>query len=278
MSKIQIVTDSSVRLSDEEIEKYHIEVVPLRIEVDGKNYIDGIDITPTEFVEKMKEAKNLPKTSQPSLGDFVGVYSKYASQDKTILSIHMLSSLSGTVNVAREAAKISHGDVTVVDSDFTDRAQGFQVLKAAEMAENGATMDEILKEIEQIKNETGLYLAFPTLTNLIKGGRISRVTGMMSTLIRLKLIIQLKDQELVPVKKTRSMRGIEQYFDELINKFTQIPDLHAVGLSHVDAYDYGKELEEKIHALRPEVPVFLSETGPVIATHTGEKAMAVIYY
>ncbi|BDR58652.1 DegV family protein [Xylocopilactobacillus apicola] len=278
MSKIQIVTDSSVRLTPEEIEKYQIEVVPLRIEIDGKNYVDGIDITPLEFVEKMREATNLPKTSQPPLGDFVGIYSKYASQNQEVLSIHMAAFLSGTVNVAREAANISHGQVTVIDSGFTDRAQSFQVLEAAKMAQEGATMEEIVAAIEKIQSEVGLYLAFPTLTNLIKGGRISRVAGMMSTLIRLKLIIQLKDQELVPVKKTRSMKGIEQYFDELIDRFTQIPDLHAVGLSHVDFYDYGKELEEKIHKIRPEVPILLSETGPVIATHTGEKAMAVIYY
>lgn len=278
MSKIQIVTDSSVRLTQEEIEKYHIEVVPLRVEIDGTNYVDGVDITPIEFVEKMKAATNLPKTSQPPIGDFVGIFSKCASEDKEVISIHMAESLSGTVNVAREAAKISHGDVTVIDSGFTDRAQAFQVLKAAEMAEAGANVDEIKSEIEHIKGETGLYLAFPTLTNLIKGGRINRVAGMMSTLIRLKLIIQLKDQQLVPVKKTRSMKGIEQYFDELIDRFTQIPDLHSVGLSYVDFYDYGKELEEKIHKIRPEVPVLVSETGPVIATHTGEKAMAVIYY
>ena len=278
MSKIQIVTDSSVRLTPEEIEKYHIEVIPLRIEVDDKNYIDGIDITPIEFVEKMKQATNLPKTSQPPLGDFVGVYSKHASQNTEVLSIHMAAFLSGTVNVAREAAEISHGKVTVIDCGFTDRAQAFQVLKAAEMAESGASMDEILEEIKKVKEQTGLYLAFPTLTNLIKGGRISRVAGMMSTLIRLKLIIQLKDQQLIPVKKTRSMKGIEQYFDELIDRITQIKDLHSVGLSYVDFYDYGCELEQKIHKVRPEIPVLVSETGPVIATHTGEKAMAVIYY
>ena len=95
----------------------------------------------------MKKSKNLPKTSQPPLGDFVGIYSKYASQNRPVISIHMAASLSGTVNVAREAAKISHGEVTVIDSDFTDRAQSFQVLKAAKMAQKGATKDEILKAI-----------------------------------------------------------------------------------------------------------------------------------
>lgn len=278
MHKVQIVTDSSARLTKEEIAKYEIEIVPLRIDVDGRNYIDGVEISPTEFVEKMKKAKNLPKTSQPPLGDFVGIYSKYASQDRPVISIHMAASLSGTVNVAREAAQISHGEVTVVDCDFTDRAQSFQVLEAAKMAQAGATKEEILDAMEQIKSETGLYLAFPTLTNLIKGGRISRVTGMMSTLIRLKLIVKLENQELIPVKKTRGMKGIEQYFNDLVDRITKIPNLHSVGLSYVDNYDFGKKYEDKIHQARPEVSTLLSETGPVIATHAGDKALAIIYY
>lgn len=278
MNKIQIVTDSSVRLTKDEIEEYEIEVVPLRIDVDGHNYIDGIEISPEEFVDKMKKSKNLPKTSQPPLGDFVGIYSKYASQNRPVISIHMAASLSGTVNVAREAAKISHGEVTVIDSDFTDRAQSFQVLKAAKMAQKGATKDEILKAIDQVKKETCLYLAFPTLTNLIKGGRISRVTGMMSTLIRLKLIVKLENQELIPVKKTRGMKGIEQYFNDLVDRITKIPNLHSVGLSYVDNYEFGKKFEDKIHRVRPDVSTLLSETGPVIATHAGDKALAIIYY
>ncbi|BDR59480.1 DegV family protein [Xylocopilactobacillus apicola] len=278
MSKIQIVTDSSVRLTKQEIEEYEIEIVPLKVEIDGKNYLDGIDITPIEFVEKMRQATNLPKTSQPSLGDFVGVYSKYASNGQTVLSIHMLAALSGTVNVAREAAKISHGEVIVVDSDFTDRALAFQVLKAAQMAKSGASIEEILTEIEKVRDETKVYLALPTLTNLVKGGRISRVSGVLSTIIRLKLVIELKDQKLLPVKKTRSMKGIEQFYNGVIDEMLQNPNLHSIGISYVNAEDYAKSLAAHIFRIRPDIPTLLAETGPVLATHIGEKAIAILYY
>lgn len=122
------MTDSSVQLTPEEVEKYDITVVPLTITIDGKSYVDGIDITRSDFVKKMNEAESLPKTSQPPIGRFVDVIKKLTADGSQVIGIFLAKSLSGTIDAARQAAEIAgqSDNVTIIDSELTDRAEGFK--------------------------------------------------------------------------------------------------------------------------------------------------------
>lgn len=203
LSKIKVMTDSSVQLTPEEIEKYNITVVPLTISIDGHNYIDGVDITRSDFVKKMNESKELPKTSQPPIGRFVDTISDLTADGSSVIGIFLSKNLSGTIDAARQAANIAgkSDSVYIVDSNLTDRAEGFQVLAAAKDAQAGKTIDEILKHVEQIKSTQKLRMMVVDLKNLIKGGRLGALTGKVATLLNIRIELHMPNGNLSIAKK-----------------------------------------------------------------------------
>ena len=189
---IKIVTDSTITVEPELIEKYGITIVPLAILIDGVLYQDT-DLSAAQFMSKMKVSKNLPKTSQPPVGVFSEVYDQLAEDGSQIISIHLTKALSGTVEAARQGAMLSNADVTVIDSDFIDQGLKFQVIEAAKLAAEGATKEEILAAIEKTKKNTELFIGIANLDNLVKGGRVNRVTGVLSGLLNIKVVLELAD-------------------------------------------------------------------------------------
>ena len=137
MTKIKIVTDSSVTIEPEVAKELDITIVPLSVMVDGVVYSDA-DLAEGEFLRLMQSSRNLPKTSQPPVGVFADVFEQLAEDGAQIISIHMSHALSGTVEAARQGATLANADVTVVDSSFTDQAMKFQVTEAAKLAKEGA--------------------------------------------------------------------------------------------------------------------------------------------
>ena len=127
MTKIKIVTDSSITIEPELARDLNITIVPLTVMIDGVVYSDS-NLKEGEFLQLMKSSKNLPKTSQPPVGVFAEVFEDLSAEDVQIISIHMSHALSGTVEAARQGATLAKADVTVVDSSFTDQAMKFQVV------------------------------------------------------------------------------------------------------------------------------------------------------
>lgn len=278
MKKITIVTDSSAQLSPDEIKELNIKVLPLTILIDDKTYIDGENIAKVEFMELMNSAADLPKTSQPPLGKFVELYDQLGKNGSEVISIHMTESLSGTVNAARQAAQMTQTKVTVIDSGFTDRGLAFQVIEAAKLVKNNAEATTILNEIETVKENTRLFICVRTLDNLVKGGRVSRVVGAVSSLMNMKLIFELVDGKLESRVKGRGMKPINRWNQELKEKLKQTENLAEVSFSHAADFDYISKLKEDFQLAMPDVKMTMDHTGPTIATHTGEGAYAIIYY
>ena len=215
MTKIKIVTDSSVTIEPEVAKELDITIVPLSVMVDGVVYSDA-DLEEGEFLRLMQSSRNLPKTSQPPVGVFADVFEQLAEDGAQIISIHMSHALSGTVEAARQGATLANADVTVVDSSFTDQAMKFQVTEAAKMAKEGASLDEILAKIEEVKEKTELYIGLSTLENLVKGGRIGRVSGLISSLLNIRVIMQMKNHQLEPIVKGRGAKTFKKWLDDLI--------------------------------------------------------------
>ena len=278
MKKITIVTDSSAQLSPNEIKELDIKILPLTILIDDKTYIDGENIEKVEFMELMDNAADLPKTSQPPLGKFVELYDQLGKDGSEVISIHMTESLSGTVNAARQAAQMTETKVTVIDSGFTDRGLAFQVIEAAKLVKNDAEETTILNEIETIKENTRLFICVRTLDNLVKGGRVSRVVGAVSSLMNMKLIFELVDGKLESRVKGRGMKPINKWNQELKEKLKQTENLAEVSFSHAADFDYVNKLKEEFQFAMSDVKMTMDHTGPTIATHTGESAYAIIYY
>ena len=274
MTKIKIVTDSSVTIEPELVKQLDITVVPLSVMIDNVVYSDADLKEEGKFLQLMQESKNLPKTSQPPVGVFAEVFEELSKDGSQILAIHMSHALSGTVEAARQGASLSTADVTVIDSSFTDQALKFQVVDAAKLAQEGKDMEEILTRVEAIKNNTELYIGVSTLENLVKGGRIGRVTGLLSSLLNIRVVMQMKDHELQPIVKGRGAKTFKKWLDELTTTLSE-RSVAEIGISYSGSADWAKEMKESLQAY-VEKPISVLETGSIIQTHTGENAWAVL--
>ena len=275
MTKIKIVTDSSVTIEPEVAKELDITIVPLSVMVDGVVYSDA-DLEEGEFLRLMQSSRNLPKTSQPPVGVFADVFERLAEDGAQIISVHMSHALSGTVEAARQGATLANADVTVVDSSFTDQAMKFQVTEAAKLAKEGASLEEILTKIEEVKEKTELYIGLSTLENLVKGGRIGRVSGLISSLLNIRVIMQMKDHQLEPIVKGRGAKTFKKWLDDLT---VSLPNKQVaeIGISYAGSPELALEMKE---SLQPYVkkPISVLETGSIIQTHTGENAWAVLIH
>ena len=274
MTKIKIVTDSSVTIETELVNQLGITVVPLSVMIDNVVYSDADLKEEGTFLHLMQESKNLPKTSQPPVGVFAEIFEDLSKDGSKILAIHMSHALSGTVEAARQGASLSTADVTVIDSSFTDQALKFQVVEAARLAQEGKDIDEILSQVEEIKNNTELYIGVSTLENLVKGGRIGRVTGLLSSLLNIRVVMQMKNDELQPIVKGRGAKTFKKWLAELTSSLTE-RSVAEIGISYSGSADWAKEMKESLQAY-VEKPISVLETGSIIQTHTGENAWAIL--
>ena len=273
MTKIKIVTDSSITIEPELAKYLNITIVPLTVMIDGVVYSDS-NLKEGEFLQLMKSSKNLPKTSQPPVGVFAEVFEDLSAEDVQIISIHMSHALSGTVEAARQGATLAKADVTVVDSSFTDQAMKFQVVEAAKMAKAGATLEEILEKLEEVKAKTELYIGVSTLENLVKGGRIGRVTGLISSLLNIRVVMQMTNHTLTPIVKGRGAKTFKKWLDDLKESLRE-KEIEEIGISYAGGPEFANQMKEELQEF-VEKPIPVLETGSIIQTHTGENAWAVL--
>ena len=273
MTKINIVTDSSITIEPELAKDLNITIVPLTVMIDGVVYSDS-NLKEGEFLQLMKSSKNLPKTSQPPVGVFAEVFEDLSAEDVQIISIHMSHALSGTVEAARQGATLAKADVTVVDSSFTDQAMKFQVVEAAKMAKAGATLEEILEKLEEVKAKTELYIGVSTLENLVKGGRIGRVTGLIRSLLNIRVVMQMTNHTLTPIVKGRGAKTFKKWLDDLKESLRE-KEIEEIGISYAGGPEFANQMKVELQEF-VEKPISVLETGSIIQTHTGENAWAVL--
>lgn len=274
---IKIVTDSSVKLPQAIIEKYDITVVPLNILIDNVLYSDADLQEEGQFRQLMTSSKHLPKTSQPPVGLFAQIYEKLMEQGADeIIAIHLSASLSGTIEASRQGAQLSGAKVTIVDSQFTDQALGFQVSEAGRLADEGADKDTILASLQEIREKTELFIGLSNLENLIKGGRVNRVSGLIGTLFKVHVVMSFTDGHLIPIVKGRGNKTFQRWLDAFKEKLEQ-EKIKAIGISYSGnkrlADNLANDLERHLN-----MPVQMMETGAIIQTHTGEGAFAIMVH
>lgn len=278
MAKIKIITDSTADLRDEQIRKYSIEIVPLTITIDDKSYTDRVDLSPVEFLEKMGQSIELPKTSQPSTGTFLELYDRFTDEGYDIISIHMTGGMSGTVRSAESAAKMAKGNVTVIDSRYISKALSFQVLEAAELVSKGKTVQEIVDHLEKVRNQTRLFIMVDTLENLVKGGRIGKGKAFLGSLLNIKPIASLEGGEYTPVSKARSYSQVIKYLVKQFSEDLKGKNLKRIGIVHTEAKELASQLSSAINGITEIQDIEIDYTTPVIATHTGKGTIALMYY
>jgi DegV family protein with EDD domain len=203
---VQIVTDSGTDmiLASDQFDVSKIRIVPLIVTLDGESYREGVDIRPDEFYRLLAASSDLPRTSQPSAGDFAEVYRELAQMGEEILSIHMSSGLSGTYNAAVAGAElVPEARVTHVDTKTLSAAAGWQVVAAARAAQAGWKMEEILVLLKRINDASDSIYTLKELKYLIHGGRISHMQGLIASAFQIKPLIGVEKENGTYVQRGR---------------------------------------------------------------------------
>lgn len=280
MAQVKIVTDSTAMLTPEEAAEFDVKIVPLSITIDGTSYQDGVTLSRVEFMDKMAEAKNLPQTSQPALGYFTEVYESIMAADPEtqIISIHLTKGLSGTADAARQAALMVEGDITTLDSEFIDRAEGFQVLAAAKLAAAGASKEAVLAEILRVRDNTQLYLTVSNLDNLVAGGRLSKTAGFIAGVLNIKVGAHIEQGNINVEVKGRGAKSTKAYLKKIVEQMQAAPNgVAAIGISHAGIPVEAQELADKVNEVFPDVKIVVQQTSPTVSTHTGAGAIGFSY-
>lgn len=277
MAKIKIVTDSTCG-KNPELKDFDVTIVPLSVMVDGVVYMTDENFSDISYMKMMKNAKSLPKTSQPAIGVFAKVFEELTADGSIVLSIHCTKNLSGTVESARQASRLVKGEVHVVDSGFIDQGLSHQVIKAAEMAAtNNYSVDEIIEEINKIKENERLFIGVSTLENLVKGGRVSKAKGLVSSILNIKVLFELTKDGLQPVQKGRGTKVFFKWLGDLKEELRG-KNIIKLGISYAGLAELAENIKKEIQDEFPHLNIQILHTSPAVSTHTGEGAFAVMYY
>jgi DegV family protein with EDD domain len=267
-----VVTDSAADLTRADIDEYQIKIAPLHIQF-PEGGVSAEEITPDEFYSRLKAMEpDIPTTSQPSAGSFAEMYRALAETDPDILSVHISSGLSGTLESARLGAQeVSGSNITLVDSLTLSGGQRFQVLAAAKGLRAGWGVPKILERLDHIRAATETIYTLETLVYLARGGRIGRVQALAGSILKLKPIIKVDkaDGKYDTVGKERTMpkalQGIRQY---LLGVYGAETPLH-VSVMHGQFADQANilsdMLKEKLNVAKSEI----LRISPVLGVHTG---------
>lgn len=269
---MQIVTDSAADLTLEEIQKYRIQVVPLQIHFQNGTISAG-EISPDDFYQRLKGCfPQLPTTSQPASGVFKTIYEKIYDRGERILSMHISSGLSGTLESARAAAsQLPENAVTLVDTLTLSGGQRFQVLAAAQAIKNNWSVEAMLERLEGIRKASEVVYTLETIEYLRRGGRIGRVQAIAGTLLKIKPIIHVdpSDGKYSSLGRERTIkRSILKIAAELEKRFGPDEPLW-VNVLHGQYAEKAKQLadvlKERLNVHRFEI----LRISPVLGVHTG---------
>jgi DegV family protein with EDD domain len=276
---MQIVTDSGSDITIDDAKKFNIHMLPLKIDLDGKSYKAGLDISPDEFFDLMDHANGMPVTSTPSVGEFQELYRELAKTDPEILSIHISSGLSATSNTAVQAAKlVLEAKITVLDTLTLSAGTGWQVMAAAKMRDAGAKLPDILEKLRQIQASTKTYFSLPTLKFLIAGGRIGHLKGLLASLLGILPVIWVSnvDGKYYDVAKKRTFIKAIEEIPNLVLKDHPAGSVLQAQVCHA-SYPEGarmlKEALDKVFKMEWLPDVHL---GTALGAHTGRGLTGVI--
>ncbi|GAK30323.1 DegV family protein [Weissella oryzae SG25] len=280
--KIAIVTDSTAYLTAEEVTENNIKVVSIPFILDGEVFQEGRSISNADFYERLLNSDSFPSTSQPSIGETTALYEQIRDEGyDTIIAIHLASTISGYVqNVASLSNAIDGLQVYAYDSKITVRLMGSLVIKAAQMAAAGATVEEILATLDKLRASMDEYFIVDDLQNLVRGGRLSNASAVIGSLLKVKPILTFdeKSDYIVPFEKVRSMKKAVGRVEELFAAGRAKADypLQAT-VYHTYAPEAGREWQNKIQAANPDMKIDFAEIGPVVGTHLGVGALALAW-
>ncbi|WP_054859970.1 DegV family protein [Gracilibacillus sp. JCM 18860] len=277
--KVAIITDSTAYIPEQQREKNHIHMVPLSVVFGDKAYQEEVDITTDEFYEKVKTIKQLPKTTQPSIGKINEKLGELSKEYDQAIFITLSSGISGTYQTVRTAQSMADNiEVYPFDSEISCMAQGFYVLEAARLSKEGKDAPTILQRLDEMKKSLRAYFMVDDLSHLHRGGRLNGAQALIGSMLQIKPILHFEDTIIVPFEKIRTekkaLKRIFQLFDEDASSGEPLRATIIHANREADANEIMQQLMEKY----PHVDFELSYFGPVIGTHLGRRVFRDRWY
>lgn len=274
MLKTAIVTDSTAYIPAAVRKKYNVHMIPLHVTFGMESYEEERELRVADFYEKSKT--ELPKTSQPPIGEFIRLFNLLSEDHEEILSIHLSSGISGTYAGAVQAGELTeNADVFTFDSETSCAMQGFYVLKAAEMAIEGANAKEILQELQRMKTTMRSYFMVEDLRHLQRGGRLSGAQAMLGGMLQIKPILHFHDTKIVPFEKIRTRKKAMSRMVSLLEEDVQSGEPIKATIIHANCEESAIRWKEELDQRFPSVEFEISYFGPVIGVHLGEGSMGL---
>jgi DegV family protein with EDD domain len=274
---VKIVTDSTSDITASLAHELGVTVVPLTVFFGHESFLDRVDITTDEFYRRLTRENIYPTTTQPAPGVFADVYQKLLKDNVEILTIVLSSKLSGTYGSAVNAVSMVEGKgrIEVIDSSLTAMSLGLTVISAAKTAsQKGITLKELSESVKTKLSRTNTLMAFDTLKYLAKGGRIGKAQGLLGSLLAVKPVLTLKDGEVAPLTRLRSMGAAADY---LYNHIASMPHVEALAVEHATTPHEADVLVARLGAIYPKENIYRSVVSPVLGTYMGPNVLAVSF-
>ena len=272
---VKIVTDSTADIPRPMAQEMGIEVVPLKVRFGEEEFLDGVNLTPDEFYQRLASSAALPVTSQPSVGEFVEVYGRVAEGSDGIVSIHVSSLVSGTIQAATQAKEQADVQcpIEVVDSHQASMGLGMAALAAARSAADGCDFESVAQAARDAVGKCECFALLDTLEYLEKGGRIGKARAILGTLLKIKPMIILREGVVHELAKERTRKRAIARLGTLARDFAPIEELAVVYSGEAAS---AAALADELKDLLPEgrEPI-LAQFGPVIGTYTGPDALGI---
>ena len=281
MSKIAIVTDSTAYIPKEILQGLPIFTIPLHVIWGDETYKDNVEITQDVFYERLSTSKLMPSTSQPSPQEFIELYKNIAKEYDEILSIHISSQLSGTVDSAIQAKNIlSKLKIEVVDSKSTSMGLGFLVLTAARHVQAGENLQRCKELIESARNRVRIFFILKTLEFLKRGGRIGSASALLGAALNLKPILMVDEGVIKPFTKVRTMQKALIHLTEILKENIEGKTPVHLAIIQAEAENDALFLQNEITrnlAKEDLAELVMAGISPVIGTHAGPGAVGICF-
>jgi DegV family protein with EDD domain len=277
--KIVVVTDSTAYIPQEALGELNVPIMPLWLLWGDERLRDGVDIDPPAFYRRLREARTLPTTSQPSAGEFEQFFRQANAGSDGIVAVLVSSKLSGTVASARMAqAQLPDLDVRVVDSLSVSMSLGFIVLAAARAAAAGRPLDEVVAVAEEMRDRAHILFVVDTLEYLHRLGRIGGAKRLLGTALRIKPLLHLEDGRVEPLTQVRTKRkAIAHMLEEVENRLAGKRIAEAAVLN-IDCPVEGDGVAEQVKARFGLSTVYCTSVSPVVGIHAGPGTVGIAFY
>ncbi|MEH7082998.1 DegV family protein [Neobacillus drentensis] len=278
MVKTAWVTDSTAYLDEELRNHPDLYTIPLTILLDGEEYSDGIDLTSAQLFARLKQLKNPPKTSQPSIGAFQALYEKLSADYDQVIAVLLSGKLSGTVSSSEQAAKLVDIPVTTFDSNILTYPMTALLKEGMALIEAGASLESVIDQLERIKKTNETYVLVGSLEQLHRSGRMSGLKFFLGSMLNVKPIISIVDGALNVKEKARSeKKAKERILDYLRLSYEQhhFKEVYILyGLHEEQASNWENEISKEF----PELEIVRCPLGAVIGVHAGENTLGISWH